>query len=106
MSLRSPDVGNSDGARPGGRLRDNRLVNQVNERRACRPDRLPLERRRSSVRELDLAEVRKRHELAPDREVLDDPLRVLLAERLLAREGVRDGLACRLVRDRRLAGRF
>ena len=56
--------------------------------------------------ELNLSEVCERHELAAGREVLDDPLRVLLAEGRLTRERVRDGLARRVVRDRRLAGRL
>ena len=61
---------------------------------------------RRCVRELDLPKVSERHELAAHREVLDDPLHVLLAQRGLLRERVRDGLSRRLVRDGGFAGRL
>ena len=103
----STDIRDSDGASSGRSLSDDGLVmHHINEGRARGADSLALERSRRGVGELDLAKVGERHELAPHLEVLDDPLRVLLAQRLLAHERVRDGLAGRLVRDRRLAGRL
>ena len=60
---------------------------------------------RGRAGELDGAEVGEGHEGAALLEVLDDPLGVVLAERGLAGERVRDGLARAHVRDlRRAAG--
>ena len=62
--------------------------------------------RRGRRGEDDGAEVGEGHERGALLEVLDDPLRVVLAERRLAGERVRDGLALGLVRDRRRAARL
>ena len=100
-------VRHSDRAAPSRALRHDLVVlHQVDKRRPRRPDGLPRERVRSRVRELDLPKVRERHELAAHREVLNDPLRVLLAQCGLLRERVRDGLARRLVRDGGFSGRL
>ena len=74
----------------------------VDDRRA-RGGRRTAPRARGRARERDGAEVGERHEPAALLEVLDDPLRVLLAERRLARERVRDRLARRAVLERRRA---
>ena len=61
---------------------------------------------RSRLSELELPEVHKRHVRVATPEVLDDPLRFMQTQLWLARERVRYGLARRLVRDRRRAGRL
>ena len=90
--------------RDGGQ--DLAVLLNVDERRARGPDGGAAVRGRGRAGERDAPEVGERHEAAARGEVLDDPLRVVLAERGLARERVRHGLAGRLVRDRRLAGRL
>ena len=61
---------------------------------------------RSRLTELDRAEVHKRHVRVAASEVLDDPLRFMQTQLGLAGERVGHGLARRLVRDRRCAGRL
>ena len=90
--------------RDGGQ--DLAVLLNVDERRARGPDGGAAVRGRGRAGERDAPEVGERHEAAARGEVLDDPLRVVLAERGLARERVRDGLACGLVRDRRRAARL
>ena len=105
-SSRSPDVLDGDRAgADGARGEDLVVLADVDEARARGADGAAA-RARLRAREGDLAEVGEGDEAVVGREVLDDPLRVVLAERGLARERVRDGLAGRLVRDRRLAGRL
>ena len=99
-------VGDGDGLVPGLDLGDDLVVlDDVDLVRALGADNLATRRRRGRAGELDLAEVGERHEAARG-EVLDNPLRVELTERGLARERVRDGLSGRLVRDRRRAARL
>lgn len=99
-----PGVRNRDGVRrdrAGGEHLA--ALFDVDERRARRADGRAAARRRRRAGEGDGAKVGEGDERAAGLEVLDDPLRVVLAERRLARERVRHGLALRLVRDRRRA---
>jgi hypothetical protein len=71
--------------------------------RAAGPVRLEADRLRERLGERDLGEVRERDDAVVTADVLDDPLRVLLAQRRLVRERPRRRLlrARALVHDRR-----
>ena len=107
LSNRSAGVGDGDRAAAGrDRSEDLVVLLDVNERRAGRADGRAADGARRRAGEGDGAEVGEGNEGAALLEVLDDPLRVVLAERGLAGEGVRDGLPGRLVGDRRRAARL
>ena len=99
-------VGDGDGLVARRDLGDDLVaLDDVDLLRVLGADLLVARRRRGRVGEGDLAEVGEGDE-PPRREVLDDPLRVVLAQRGLARERVRDDLARAVVPDPRLAGRL
>ena len=76
------------------------MLRDLDDRRLARADGRPVVHRRERARKVDGREVGERDEVAADGEVLNDPLSVVLAERGLTREGVRDGRALRVVLDR------
>jgi hypothetical protein len=94
------DVLDDDRAARDGRLRGGRaaLVDHVDRVRARRRH-APRALARRRARERDSAEVRHRHQRRALLEVLDDPLRVLLAQRGSGRDRLGHALARRVVLD-------
>ena len=104
--MRSSNVRHSNRAIPCRHRRDELVVlHDIDELRARRANRRPAHGAGRGARERDAPEVREGHEAIGGAEVLDDPLRIVLAQRGLSREAVRDRLARRLVRDLRRAAR-
>ena len=99
---RSTNVRHRNRIGPGRDRREDRVIlYDIDELRARRTDSRAAGGARGGPGKRDAPEVRKRHEPVGCAEVLHDPLRVVLAQRGLARERVRDRLARRLVRNLR-----